>query len=118
MKAFYTILYATLNPVIREQIGVGLILTGENEVFFDYSQKKLSHLNAFMPKHANQLLKDALKNIRYTVDKTKEQKELDELDLDINGLKERVFTEQYLDYLSRYNKNLLSFSSPVQIDIK
>jgi hypothetical protein len=118
MKAFYTILYATLNPVIREQISVGLMLTGENEVFFDYSQKKLSHLNAFMPKHANQLLKDALKNIRHTVDKTKEQQELDGLDLDIKGLKERVFTEQYIDYLSRYNKNLLSFSSPVQIDIK
>lgn len=118
MKTYYTILYATLNPVIGEQIGVGLMLTGEDNIFFDYSQTKLSYLNALLPKHANQLLKDALKNIRYTVDKTREQKELNGLDLDIKGLKERVFTEQYIDYLSRYNKNLLSFSSPVQIDIK
>ena len=118
MKAFYTILYATLNPVIREQIGVGLMLTGENNVFFAYSQTKLSHVNAFLPKHANQLLKDALKNIRFTVERTRKQKELGGLDLNEKGLKERIFTEQYIDYLSRYNKNLLSFSSPVQIDIK
>jgi len=118
MKTYYTILYATLNPFIGEQIGVGLMLTGEDNIFFDYSQKKLSHVNELLPKPANQLLKDALKNIRYTVDKTREQKELDGLNLDINELKERVFTEQYIDYLSRYNKNLLSFSSPVQIDIQ
>ncbi|MBS3777177.1 MAG: hypothetical protein KGY70_18420 [Bacteroidales bacterium] len=118
MKAFYSILYATLNPAIREQIGVGLILTGENNVIFDYSRTKLSHINAFLPKSASRLLKDNLKNIQHTIDRTIDKNQQNEMDISINGLKERVFTQQYIDYLSRYNKNLLSFSSPVQIDLE
>ena len=118
MKAFYSILYIILNPSISEQIGVGLILTGENKVIFDYSRTKLSHINAFLPKPASKLLKDNLKNIHHTVNTTSETEQENEIDIPINGLKERIFTQQYIDYLSRYNKNLLSFSTPVQIDVE
>ena len=118
MKSFYTILYATINPVIQEQIGIGLILTGKDAVYFNYSPDKLRHIKSFYPNSAYQLLKDSLKNIQNTVKQTIEKKEVDALNLKIEGLKDKVFTQEYIDYLARYNKNLLTFSRPKQIDIE
>ena len=118
MKSFYTILYATINPVIQEQIGIGLILTGKDTVYFNYSTDKLSHITSFYPNSAYQLLKDSLKNIQNTVNQTIEKKEVDALNLKVEGLKDKVFTQEYIDYLARYNKNLLTFSRPKQIDIE
>jgi|SRR6056297_1538057 len=118
MKSFYAILYATINPVIQEQIGIGLILTGKDAVYFNYSPDKLRHIKSFYPNSAYQLLKDSLKNIQNTVNQTIEKKEVDALNLKVEGLKDKVFTQEYIDYLARYNKNLLTFSRPKQIDIE
>lgn len=117
MKSFYTILYAILNPVIQEQISIGLMLIGNEKVRFNYSGEKLRHIKKFYPVPAYQLLKDSLRNIQNTVDQT-DKKENDTLNLKVEGLKDRIFTQEYIDYLSRYNKNLLSFSKPKQIDIE
>lgn len=118
MKSFYSILYATINPTIKEQISIGLILTGEEKVFFNFSSKKLSYLRNFIPKAAHQLLRDSLKNIQNTVEQTNVKREIGPLEIKVEGLKERIFTQQYIEYLSKYNQNLLSFSSPKQIDIE
>ncbi len=118
MNSYYSILYASINPVIQDKVSIGLILTGENAVYFDYSKEKLSYLNRLFPKSAYNLLKDALKNIELIVGETQKNEKINDLGLSFKSLKDKMFSQQYVAYLSRYNQNLLRFSEPKHIDIE
>lgn len=117
MNTFYTILYATINPLIQEQLAIGLLLSGEKNIFFKYSNEKLKNINPLIPKHAKSLLKDSLKNIEHSVKQLQSETGKIPPSLPFDQTQPRIFMMQFIEYLSRYNHNLLTFSKPVGIDI-
>jgi hypothetical protein len=110
MKAFYTIISAVLNSYIQEKISLGLLMIGDNNIMFHYSEEKLKHVKKLFPEGASTLLEESLSNIKKTVDLNNEIGISDKLSLNVNKLTDPVFTEKYINYLSVYNQNLLSFS--------
>ena len=114
MATFYSILSASIRPEIQEKITIGLFLLDDKEVFFKSSKNKLGSAKTLFSDDAYASLKDALKNIESTVKKQIRIDKKHELGFDKN----KVLTNNYLEYLSRYNNNILTFSSPKEIELE
>jgi hypothetical protein len=115
MKAFYTIISAVLNTYIPDRVSLGLLMIGENQIIFNYSEEKLRHVKKFFHEGAASLLEESLSNINKTVDLNNEIGIKDEMAVNPSKLTDPVFTEKYINYLSVYNQNLLSFSQPYKL---
>ncbi len=118
MKAFYSILYAMINAYTGDKVSVGLLMIGEDEVYFNYSKQKLSIIKKLYPGSASSLLTDSLKNIESTVKTHNKISDANEIGLHFDKSSSHVFTQQYIDYLSVYGQNLLTFSSPNYLEVK
>jgi hypothetical protein len=132
MKSTYSILSVPIRPEIQERLTIGLVMVGMNSIFFDFSKYKLDIIKDLLPENSYRFLKDYLKQIRNEVDKANKQFGLSlglfsdvntELNQSPNLIKDNeihysrgIFSDHYLDYLSRYNNNLVCFSSPKSID--
>ncbi|MCF8302367.1 MAG: hypothetical protein K9I94_03750 [Bacteroidales bacterium] len=81
MSSFYSILYAVTNPVIMEQLSVGLIFSGSGNVFYKFSTEKVRPLKTLLPGSAYQLLRDSLRNIQLLAEDTNKSKHKQELNL-------------------------------------
>ncbi len=104
MKVYYSILYASIKPIVKEQLSIGLFMSNGKESFFHYSHEKLN------------LTKKLLTHEGYTMIK----EYLEGLSQDINSETERNYkhdSPEYLNYLSNYSNNLISFSKPTSISI-
>lgn len=114
MQSHFSILSASIRPEIQEQIAIGLMLVGSDRVYFRYSKNKIAVVKELLPAHALKYLKDTLKQISSaTCDENEKFKGL-------FGATETIgksFSFSYLEYLSRYSNNLLSFSSPKTIEL-
>src|SRR5665213_1663211 len=108
MATYYSILSALIRPEIQEKISVGLLLIGDKDVFFEYSKNKLNSAKTLLSENAHLMLKDALKNIEVTVSAQQSANKKYEL----NFKKKSPLSESYIQYLSRYNNNILGFTSP------
>lgn len=116
MATHYSILSVQIRPEIQEKISIGFLLVGEGKVFFNFSKNKLSAAKGLLPEGSFRLLKDSLKNIETTA-VMENNKGVSQLLLN-DALKKNTFSMSYIDYLSRYNNNVLSFSAPKKIDIQ
>lgn len=114
MATYYSILSASIRPEVQEKITIGLFLMDDKEVFFKSSKNKLGSAKTLFSEDAYASLKDALKNIEVTVEKQIKINRKHELGFDKNN----VLTNSYLEYLSRYNNNILTFSSPKEIELE
>jgi hypothetical protein len=116
MATYYSILSVHIRPEIQEKISIGFLLVGEGKVFFNFSRNKLLAAKGLLPDTSFRLLKDSLKNIETTaaIESNKDNAQL----LLNDSLKKNTFSVSYIDYLSRYNNNVLSFSTPKKIDIQ
>jgi hypothetical protein len=115
METKYSILTAIIRPEIQERIAIGLLLIGEGTIQFNYSRNKVAAVKNLLQEEEYKLFKDYLKLI---VNKATENVEnLLENQLEINN-QSKVFSEEYIHYLSRYNNNLLSFTPPKIIDLE
>lgn len=119
MVTHYSILNIQIRPEIKEQLSVGLILMDEKHIYFNYSKSKVGICKELLSEGAYQLLKDGLRNIHNAVDdenifleKSKGQLLID--DKMIN----KVFSKEYFTYLSKYNSNVLTVSSPKEIEVE
>jgi len=101
MKTFYSILSVNINPEIVERISIGMLMTYGESVFYHYSKHKLSLIKKLIGKTTYKATLNYLKLIGKCV-----------------GKREDVFSEQYIDYLSRYNNNLVSFSKLKFLEIE
>lgn len=119
METHYSILSAQIRPEIGESITIGFVLAGEgNVVHFNYSKNKLAAAKALLKENAFRLLKDAIKNIEITALTENASPAQEAMQLTLSAsLKKNSFSWQYLSYLSRYNNNILTFSSPRKIDV-
>ncbi len=119
MKTFYSILYVPIRPEVSERLTVGLLFQSNTKVYFHYSKEKMEVLKHLLPKQAYNLLRLSLMNIERAVLKAKKDTEesLKEL-FPSENIVSNVISESYIEYLSRYNKNLLAFTSPQYTDIE
>lgn len=120
MKSFYSILSVYIKPEIDEHLSVGLIMIHGEKVFFHYSKPKLSLIQQLLGKNRYKATLNYLKLVKKSVDENKNSIDHrnDLLSLDTKTKYSRLFSEQYIEYLSRYNNNLVTFSKPQLIELE
>ena len=120
MNTYYSVIFASVNSIISERLSIGIVMVGNNHVWFQYSSKKLSLMRQFFNDEAFQLLKTSLKNIESMAnsfpseDKTSKDYKL----FDFSGENPHVFSLEYMRYLSCYCNSTINFNEPVKIDIE
>lgn len=112
MATFYSILTAVIRPEIQERISVGLLLVGNEGVHFNYSTNKMAAVRTILHENDYKLFKDY---VQMVVSKVTEMTESNgQLSFD---KRDALLNQDYINYLSRYNNNLLSFTAPKNIDV-
>ncbi len=111
MTTQYSILSVLIRPEIQEKITIGFLLINGNEVFFDYSKHKLGVAKNLLSANAYNSLKDAIHNINATANNYKHNTTSD------TPSKINSFSVTYIEYLSRYNNNILSFTALKSIEV-
>lgn len=115
MKTFYSILSVVINPVSSEKISLGLLLSDGNTSFVGHSKNRLSLIRSVIDKESYTLVKQYLQSINAVIN-----------EIDINRNQRTIFgqegknlivNESYINYLSDYSRNVISFSKPVAIDL-
>ncbi len=119
MKAFYSIVSINTKPEINERLSIGMLLSTKNTLYFHYSKTKLSVIQKLIDKSTYKATLEYLKlieksftanaNINYSNSS---------LDLKVENKYTKIFSEQYILYLSKYSNNLVSFSKPKILDIE
>ena len=114
----YTTLYLQTNAASQERLAVGLLMVeeGRQRVQFAYSQRKLRLGKDLSNRSRLRDVRWALENLRQQVAKHTAPSAPGEIAFPAS-LKQSPFTARYLDYLHRYQKNLLQYGKPVGIDL-
>ena len=116
MKTFYSIVYALITPETGEKISLGILLSdGENSIF-RYSRLKLSIVHSMVSAEQGKFMSDYL----HSLSKLSNPKDTIKVNL---GLKfaesgKSLISESYIEYLSVYNQNILTYSKPVLIEME
>lgn len=119
MKTFYTILSFNIKPEINERLSIALIMICGEKVFFRHSPYKLSIIQKLTNKETLKATHTYLKLIEEAVYSKKAfYSKADLLEIKAESKYDRLFSEQYIEYLSRYNNNLVSFTSPNFIELE
>lgn len=109
-----------IRPEIQEKISIGLLLLNAEEVYFNYSLKKLKVSKWLLSAASFKTLKELLKNLEHKMEPVEIQA-FDGAEVEIfkNSVKNRFsdFTPSYVSYLNRYSNNLIGFSEPKDIYI-
>lgn len=116
MKTFYSILSAVINPVSGEKISLGLLLSDGNSSIFDFSDNRFSLIGSLIDKDNKKFVRQYLKSIENVINKIDVNQ--DQLTIQQSEGKNLIINEPYINYLSTYSKNVISFSQPVSIDVK
>ncbi len=115
MQSHFSILSVSIRPDIQEQITIGLLLVGNDSVHFRFSRNKLAIARKLLSQQANKYLKDTLRQISVAV--LKENEKLEGLYSGQETIS-KSYSVGYLEYLSRYSNNLVTFSSPKIIELE
>lgn len=119
MKTFYSILSLNIKPEINERLSFGMIMIYGEKVFFHYSKNKLSVIQRLISSEMYRAALDYLKLIENSVSSNSIlNKSVNELNIKPDNKYDRIFSEQYIQYLSRYNNNLISFTNTNYLDIE
>jgi len=115
MKPFYSILYASIRPIAKEQLSIGLLFSNNENVLFKYSIEKMSHLRGLMDSSAYSLMKTYLRNVEDYLNESTSQSGFE---IDFGSRKTEIIEKKYISYLSNYSNNLITFSKPAPIDLE
>jgi hypothetical protein len=110
MKTYYSIVSIATNPILNEQFNIGLLCVTPLEAYFHFSKDKFKVIRSLLSDSGAKLALSALKGIEQTVNTTGVEENL-------RSREKQAFSEAYLNYLSRYNNNLIQFTPPVEIDL-
>ncbi len=116
MKTFYSILSAIINPVSREKISLGLLLSDGNTSLFEYSNNRISLISSLIDLEGKKFIRQYLKSIENVIAKIDVNQ--DQLTIFQAEGKNLIINEPYIEYLSTYSQNVISFSKPIAIDVK
>ena len=115
MKTFYSILSAVINPTSGEKISLGLLLSDGNTSFFDFSGSRLSLIGSLIDKERKKFISQYLKSIDNVIKRIDINQE--QVTIFADSGKNVIINEPYIEYLSTYSQNVISFSRPVAIDV-
>jgi hypothetical protein len=114
MKSHYTIISAVVRPEIQEKISIGLLLVSATGLHFSCSKNKLTVVRSLIDKSLYRFLNDTIRQIDLAI-----EAEIANKGTIFTSSDHPVqFSEGYLSYMNRYSNNLISFSSPVQIEME
>lgn len=104
MKAFYSIMYISSKPVVKEQLSIGLFMSNGETSFFHYANEKLGLVRKLLVDDSFELIKSYLEGFA----------------ADIGNASGNFKSSRpdYFSYLSDYNNNLIAFSKPVSINLE
>lgn len=114
MKSHYTIISAVVRPEIQEKISIGLLLVSTTGLYFSCSRNKLAVVRSLIDKSLFRFLNDTIRQIDLAIETEVANKGTIFSSSDHHA----QFSEGYLSYMNRYSNNLISFSSPVQIEME
>jgi len=114
MTTFYSVLYAILTPETAEKISLGILLSDGDKSMFRYSRSKFSALKEFIPDEQHRFIRNYLHSMHgitenYNIHKSKL--------FDEKEIVPAAVSESYVEYLSRYNQNVLTFGKPVNVNV-
>lgn len=119
MKTFYSILSLNIKPEINERLSFGMLMIYGEMVFFRYSKIKLTAIQRLISPEKYKAAIDYLKLIESSF---KSNLNLinpsNELRLKSDNRYNKVFSDLYIQYLSRYNNNLISFTNTNYLEIE
>lgn len=115
MNTFYSIVYALITPQTGEKIALGLLLSDEEKSVFRYSKAKLAVVHALVKDEQSKFIADYLHSLDRQCNTPGAG--IPALGLEFAGAKSLV-SESYIDYLSVYNQNIITYSKPVVIDME
>jgi len=119
MKTFYSILSINIRPEINERLSIGLLMICGEKVLFRHSASKLSVIQKLISKDVYKATQNYLKLVETSVTSNEAiSSNKNEFRFKIESKYDRLFSEQYIEYLSRYNNNLISFSKPNFVDLE
>lgn len=114
MKTFFSLVSIQTNSFSLEKVVVGVLAITEKKVFFEYSKSKIQLLDKLAPHH-NGISQFALKTLQQIKSKVVETNHLKEQQKLLASYD--VFTADYINYLSKYSNNILSFAKPEALPI-
>jgi hypothetical protein len=116
MNTFYSIVYALITPQTGEKISLGLLLSDDEKSIFRFSKAKLSVVHSLVGDEQSRFIADYI----HSLDRQCNAKDScrPEIDLDFADAAKSLVSERYIDYLSVYNQNIITFSKPVVIDME
>ncbi|HRH02715.1 MAG TPA: hypothetical protein PLN13_06865 [Bacteroidia bacterium] len=121
MQPYYSIIYALIRPDISEKISVGMIFSFDNKVSIKISHNKINVLKQLVPHAPFLALKQSVRNIEKKLSYYETANNIIEdgvfATLKLN-VEPQEFSFGYIDYLSNYNNNIITFSKPTIIDIE
>ena len=112
MKTYYSIVSIAPKSYLNEKFNVGLLCVTPNAVFFHFSRAKFKIVSKLLSESGLKLAQSALTGISQQVDILNSENQLLFKEKDLS-----VVSNSYLNYLSRYNNNLVQFSQPTEIDL-
>ncbi len=119
MKTYYSILYFNIRPEIDERLSIGLLMVFGTKVGFRYSKQKLNAAKGLI---STPVFKAAINYLKYIDRSVDSYKKVNTpgggMDLSVENKYHKLFSESYLEYLSRYNNNFLSFTKPKVFDLE
>ena len=113
MKTFYSILQVIFNQGVGEHLSVGLLLASEGEqLFFKISEEKLDAAKMLLSEASKRLLHESIRDLKNNLGESSPTPQTT-LDFFQSPFRQAA----YLQYLSRYQNNLVRFSSPIEIEV-
>ena len=116
MKTFFSILSVPIRQESEEKIAIGLLLSDGIISRFHYSFNKLKVVKDLVNDSRYKFIRKYLKSIEkinFRIDENNGRIEFPEN----VEMQHAVLNEPYIDYLSVYNNNIITFCKPVRIDI-
>lgn len=107
--SIYSLLSLRLVPGTGEKLLLGLLMSDEGRVCFDFSRKRLDLATKLLNSGDYQLVKALLNSLKNELNGN-----------EVSGLfipQSQDWSEAYLNYLSRYSTNLVSFDAPKKLEL-
>ena len=114
MKTFYSILYALISPETGEKISLGILLSDGEKAIFRQSKWKLSIVHSMVSAEQGRFITAYLNSLNRNTFSGRPMK----TELEFNDAGLSLLNEKYIEYLSVYNQNVISFSKPNIIDVE
>lgn len=118
MRTFYTLIQAGINPMAGDKITVGLFMRGLDKPRFAWSRSRTRVVRDLMGGDAYRLLMLNLKALHRQCDEEAQLSMGLFSNLPQEDVSKDLLTEPYMEYLSRYSRNLLSFGPLTTIDVE